>query len=135
LLPYPFRIQRSYRKHLGLNPYLTAGLVEILFASLLFIRGKQRALQRNVPIFLELGYFISLGFVTAVNMYGLAQTNVIGSIVGLTISGAMWLMENTLVWLWTRSHEPHVKSIRERMLAAKKDIQEEKVIQKIEWMK
>jgi hypothetical protein len=55
---------------LGLNPYLTAGLVEILFASLLFIRGKQRALQRNVPIFLELGYFISLGFVTAVNMYG-----------------------------------------------------------------
>ncbi|WP_028778876.1 hypothetical protein [Shimazuella kribbensis] len=121
---------------LGLNPYLTAGLVEILFASLLFIRGKQRALQRNVPIFLELGYFISLGFVTAVNMYGLAQTNaLIGSIVGLTISGAMWLMENTLVWLWTRSHEPHVKSIRERMLAAKKVIQEEKVIQKIEWMK
>jgi hypothetical protein len=53
----------------------------------------------------------------------------------MAISGAMWLMENTLVWLWTRSHEPHVKSIRERMLTAKKDIQEEKVIQKMERMK
>jgi hypothetical protein len=68
-------------KGLGLNPYLTAGLVEILFASLLFIRGRQRALQRNIPIFLEIGYFASLGFVTAVNMYGLSQKNlIIGSI-------------------------------------------------------
>lgn len=121
---------------LGLNPYLTAGLVEALFASLLFIRGRQRATQRNVPIFLEAGYWISLGFVTAVNMWGLAQENaVIGSIVGLAISGAMWLMEQTLVWLWTDSHSPYEQSVGERMREAKKIIAEEKVIQNIEWLK
>lgn len=121
---------------LKINPYLAAGVVEILFGSLLFIRGRQRALQRNVPIFLEIGYFISLGFVTAVNMYGLAQENLwIGLIVGLAISGAMWLMENTLVWLWTRSYEPYQKNIKELMKDAKLEIEEEKVIQRIEWMR
>src|SRR5690606_29125468 len=82
---------------LGLNEYLTAGLVELLFASLLFIRGRQRALQRNVPFFLSVGYFASLGFVTGVNMWGLAIENpTIGPIVGVAISLAMWLMESTL---------------------------------------
>ena len=121
---------------LKLNPYLTAGLVEILFGSLLFIRGRQRALQRNVPLFLETGYFISLSFVTAVNMWGLSLENpVIGPVVGLAISGAMWLMENTLVWLWTASHKPYQKSIRQRMKEAKREAKEEKVIQRIEWLK
>jgi hypothetical protein len=121
---------------LSLNPYLVAGLVEILFASLLFIRGKQRALRRNVPLFLEIGYFVSLGFITAVNMYGLSKENpVIGPVVGLAISGAMWLMESVLVWLWTKSHEPHRKSMKERLREAKKQIKEMKLIQKIEWMK
>jgi hypothetical protein len=121
---------------LGLNPYLMAGLIEILFGSLLFIRGRQRATQRNVPIFLEIGYFVSLAAVTSVNMYGLAQENaLIGSIVGLAISGAMWLMESVLVWLWVDSHKPHRKSIRERMGDAREAIQEEKSIQRIEWMK
>lgn len=121
---------------LKLNPYLTAGLVEILFGSLLFIRGKQRATQKNVPFFLTIGYFISLGFVTGVNMYGLAQENpVIGPVVGLAISGAMWLMENTLVWLWTASHKPHQKSLRERKREAKWEVKEMKEIQTIEWLK
>lgn len=121
---------------LSLNPYLVAGLVEILFASLLFIRGKQRALRRNVPLFLEIGYFVSLGFITAVNMYGLSKENpVIGPVVGLAISGAMWLMESVLVWLWTKSHEPHRKSMKERLREAEKQIREMKLIQKIEWMK
>ncbi len=121
---------------LGMNPYLTAGIVEILFGALLFIRGKQRATQRNVPMFMEIGYFISLAAVTAVNMYGLAQENaVIGTIVGLAISGAMWLMENTLVWLWTKSHEPYRKTVKQLMKDAKRDISEEQVIQQIEWMK
>lgn len=121
---------------LGLNPYLVAGLVEILFGSLLFIRGKQRATQRNVPIFLEIGYFVSLAFVTAINMYGLAQENaVIGCIVGLAISGAMWLMESVLVWLWVDSHKPHVKSVKDLMSEAKREIAEEKVIQRIAWMR
>lgn len=31
--------------------FLAAGLVEILFGTLLFIRARQRALQRNVPFF------------------------------------------------------------------------------------
>jgi hypothetical protein len=118
---------------LGLNPYLTAGLVEILFASLLFIRGRQRALQRNVPIFLEIGYFASLAFVTGVNMYGLAQENlIVGSIVGLAISGAMWLMESVLVWLWVDGHQPYRQSTRELMKEAKRAIQEEQTIQLIE---
>src|SRR5690606_5319596 len=101
-------------RELGLNEYLTAGLVEILFASLLFIRGRQRATQRNVPIFLTTGYFISLAFVTGVNMWGLSMENqVIGPVVGIAISGSMWLMESTLVWLWTDSHRPHKKSAKE----------------------
>jgi hypothetical protein len=121
---------------LKINPYRAAGVVEVLFGSLLFIRGKQRATKRNVPAFLEIGYYISFTFVTGVNMYGLAQENVVvGSVVGLAISGAMWLMENTLVWLWTKSHEPHVKSIKDLMNDAKRDMVEEKAIQKIEWMK
>ncbi|WP_240874759.1 hypothetical protein [Shimazuella soli] len=50
----------------------------------------------------------------------MAQKNlIVGSVVGVAISGAMWLMENTLVWLWTRSHEPHVKSLKEHLKQAK----------------
>lgn len=120
---------------LSLNPYLTAGLVEVLFGSLLFIRGRQRATQKNVPLFLDVGYFLSLGFVTGVNMWGLAQENaLIGGIVGLTISGAMWLMETVLVWLWVDADKPSVKSIRDQMREAKRAIQEEKARQRIEWM-
>ena len=121
---------------LNMNPYLAGGVVEVLFGGLLFIRGRQRATQKNVPLFIEIGYFASLAVVTAVNMYGLAQANlVIGCIAGLAISGAMWLMESTLVWLWTDSHQPHVRSVKELMSAAKRDIAEEKVIQRIGWMK
>lgn len=121
---------------LGLSPVLTAGLVEILFASLLFLRGRQKATQRNVPPFLEWGYFGALALVTGVNMWGLAQEHmIIGPIVGLAISGAMWLMESTLVWLWTESDRPHRKTAREMMREAKREIKEEKAIQRIEWMK
>ena len=123
-------------RELGLNEYLTAGLVEILFASLLFIRGRQRATMRNVPLFLSIGYFASLGFVTGVNMYGLYQESaMVGPVVGATISGAMWLMESTLVWLWTSSHKPHKKSAKELEREAKKEIEEIKIMQKIDWMK
>lgn len=120
---------------LNLNPYLAAGLVEVLFASLLFIRGRQRATQRNVPGFLTAGYFISLAFVTGVNMWGLSLENpVIGPVVGLAISGAMWLMESVLVWLWVDSHKPHEKSLRELKREAKKKRKEIKLTQQIEWM-
>src|SRR5699024_7012638 len=123
-------------RELSLNPYLAAGLVEILFGSLLFIRGRQRALQRNVPLFLTIGYFVSLAFVTGVNMYGLFRENpFVGPVVGLAISGAMWLMESTMVWLWVDSHKPHQKSVRELEREAKKEIKKIKLMQRIEWMR
>lgn len=121
---------------LRLNPWLTAGLVEILFASLLTIRARQRAMQRNVPFFLTLGYYTSLAFVTGVNMWGLYQENEkVGLIVGGAISGAMWLMETTLVWLWTDSHQPHQKSLRELKREAKREREKMKLIQEMEWMR
>jgi hypothetical protein len=120
----------------GVNPYLAAGVVEFMFALLLGIRGYQRATQRNVPLFLEIGYFFFFAIVTAVNMYGLGSIEpVLGHIAGLVISGAMWLMETTLVWWLTKKDLPYTKSIRERLRDAKRDINEEKAIQRIEWMK
>ncbi|SEN77838.1 hypothetical protein [Lihuaxuella thermophila] len=129
-----FHNTATLARGLNLNPYLTAGLVEILFTSLLFIRGRQRATQRNVPRFLTAGYFTSLAFVTGVNMYGLYQAHaIVGPIVGLAISSAMWLMESSLVWLWTEAHKPHKKSLREIRREARREIKEEKLIQWIEW--
>lgn len=123
-------------EELKMNPYGTAFLVEIIFAALLGIRARQRATQRNVPRFIHIGFGVSFLFVTGVNMYGLAQENsIVGAIVGLAISGAMWLMENTLVWFWTESHLPHKKTARELMKEAKKEIKEMKLLQKIQWMK
>ncbi len=130
-----FSNTRLLARELGLNEYLTAGLVEILFASLLFIRGRQRATQRNVPRFLSIGYFTSLGFVTGVNMYGLYHANpIVGPIVGGAISAAMWLMENVLVWLWVDSHRPHRKRMKELKREAKQQIEEIKLKQQLEWM-
>lgn len=130
-----FSNTRLLARELGLNEYLTAGLVEILFASLLFIRGRQRATRRNVPLFLSIGYFTSLGFVTGVNMYGLYQENtIVGPIVGGAISAAMWLMESVLVWLWVDSHRPHRKRMKELKREAKKQIEEIKLKQQLEWM-
>ena len=123
-------------EELGLQPLLTAGLVELLFTSLLFIRGRQRATGRNVPIFLSVGYFTSLAFVTGVNMWGLAIENpTIGPVVGGAISAAMWLMESTLVWLWTESHQPHQKTLRELKREAKREIKQVRLKQQIEWLK
>jgi hypothetical protein len=69
-------------------------------------------------------------------MYGLYQKSpIVGPIVGLAISGAMWLMESVLVWLWVDSHSPYQKSLRERVKEAKHEIKEIKAIQRIEWMK
>lgn len=118
---------------LKLNPHLAACLVEMLFGSLLFIRARQRALQRNVPLFLDIGYFISLAFVTGVNMWGLGQIHHTGYVFGAAITGAMWLMENTLVWLWTDSHRPHEKSVREMKREVRKEIERARELQWIAW--
>lgn len=118
---------------LALNPHLAACLVEMLFGSLLFIRARQRALQRNVPLFLDIGYFTSLVFVTGVNMWGLGQVHPSGYIVGAVVTGAMWLMENTLVWLWTDSHRPHEKSTREIKREINKELEKERISQWVVW--
>lgn len=120
---------------LELNPWLAAGMVEVLFGTLLVIRGRQRALQRNVPLFLDAGYFSSLAFVTVVNMWGLGQIHPIGFVVGAAITGAMWLMENTLVWLSTDSEKPHEKTVKELQKEAEKEIKKIKALQRIEWMR
>lgn len=123
---------------LGFPPLLTAGMIEMMFASLLFIRSRQRATRKNVPSFLEYGYWISLGFVTMVNIWGLIQIStvhwIIAGIVALAISGSMWLMENVLVWLWVDADKPHVVTVKEQLEKVKRKIKEEKMLQQMEWM-
>lgn len=70
IIALSFQNTAALAKVLKLNPKLAACLVEMLFGSLLFIRARQRALRRNVPLFLDIGYFTSLAFVTVVNMWG-----------------------------------------------------------------
>jgi hypothetical protein len=121
---------------LSVNPFVLAGLIELAFAVLLFIRGRQRATKRNVPLFVHILYFASLGLVTISNMLGLYQEDKsTGLLIAVAISGFMWGMEELLVWLWTRSDEPHRKTPREKLREAKREIEEERIIQKIEWMK
>ncbi|PTM52708.1 hypothetical protein [Desmospora activa] len=130
-----FKNTAALAETLNLNPWLVAALVEILFGTLLFIRGGQRALQKNVPFFLDVGYFASLAFVTGVNMWGLGQIHPIGYVVGAAITGAMWLMERTLVWLWTDSHKPHEKTAKELEKEAEEEIKKAKILQRIDWKK
>lgn len=119
---------------LNMNPFLMAGIVEVSFTTLLFLRGRQRALQLNVHPILHALYYISLTFVTIVNMWGLYTENRIwGLITGATISGLLAGFEIILVWLWTKGHEPHRKSIREIEREADREIEEERVIQRIKY--
>lgn len=120
---------------LHLPPVPTAFLVEIAFTTLLVIRSRQRTQQLNVPLFLDTIYFAFLIFVTGVNVWGLAQINgVIGTIVGFAISGAMWSMETTFVWLVTESDQPYQPTIKDELKEAKKKIKEEQIKREIEWM-
>lgn len=113
----------------------TAFLVEVSFATLLWVRSHQRTKQLNVPLFLDIVYFAFFGIVTGVNVWGLSQVNgVIGSIVGLVISGSMWSMENVLVWLVTESEKPYEPTVSDKYREAKGKIKDEKRLQKIEWM-
>src|SRR5690606_35242644 len=50
-------------------------------------------------------------------------------------SGAMWLMENILVWLVTDADKPYQKTLRDRIRETKIMIKEEKACQRLEWMK
>lgn len=102
------------------SPWLLIALVEIPFASLLAIRGFQRAHQLDLPAWLNLGYYASFAIVTSVNVYGLSQSAaLLGVLVGLAVSGVMLLMDQLLVWLIIHSHKPHQKSARELLKEAK----------------
>lgn len=69
-------------------------------------------------------------------MWGLSIENQAwGLIIGASISGLLWGMETTLVWLWTDSHRPHQKSLWEIKREADREAKEEKIIQEIEWKK
>lgn len=121
---------------LGMPPILAAGIVEIAFTTFLFLRGRQRALGLNTPLFLHGLYFGLLALVTGVNMWGLSIENQAwGLIIGASISLLLWGMETTLVWLWTDSHRPHQKSLWEIKREADREAKEEKIIQEIEWKK
>jgi hypothetical protein len=71
-----------------------------------------------------------------VNVYGLYLKNPqLGPYGGLAISALMWLFENILVWLFTKSNQPYEKSILRQYFDAIKQSWEEKLIQRIAWIK
>jgi hypothetical protein len=136
IISLSFKHTSEIAKMLSLPPVGTAFIVEVLFASLLFLRARQLALKLNVPFFLTFGYFVSFIFVTGTNVYGLSLKNpILGPIFGFAISGFMWLMESVLVWLWTDSLKPYKKSLRDLKRETMKEIKEAKEIQRLEWMK
>lgn len=119
---------------LGIHPYLAAGLVELLFGTLLLLRGRQRALQLNVPPFLDYGYYAALLLVTSINCWSLSQMHIVwGIVIGIAVSGFMALMEQIMVWYWTKREEPYKPSIQELKRKAMAEIKEEEACQWIEW--
>lgn len=121
---------------LGLPKFASMCLVEIAFALLLILRAWQRAHGLNVPLLLNLGYFGIFCLLTTVNVYGLYLKNpTYGPWGGLAISGLMWLFENILVWLFTKSNQPYRKGILKQYFDAIRQAWEQKMIQKIAWVK
>jgi hypothetical protein len=94
-------------------------LVEIPFILLLLIRAFQQAYRRDNPTWLAIGYFGSFALVTAVNMYGLSLTGgMLGVIMGICLSGMMFLMDKLFVWLILDSGKPHQQSARQMIREA-----------------
>jgi hypothetical protein len=121
---------------LGLPPKEAMFLVEAAFALLLALRAIQRSLRLNIPILLHLGYFGVFCLLTIVNVYGLYLKNpTYGPWGGLAISALMWLFENILVWLFTKSNQPYEKNILRKYLDTIKQAWEQKMLQKIAWVK
>jgi hypothetical protein len=112
-------------------------LVEIPFILLLLIRAFQQAYRRDNPTWLAVGYFGSFSLVTAVNMYGLSLTGgMLGVIMGLCLSGMMFLMDKLFVWLILDSGKPHQQTARQ-MLKEANDIaklnQTKELVKYIHW--
>jgi hypothetical protein len=111
-------------------------LVEILFALSLLKRANQRASGKHVPWFLNLGYYGLLGAITVINMSVLYQTHPIaGPFVGGLISAGMLYVESIFVWEHTDADRPAKKSPKQLMREAKREIQEEEIMQLIEYLK
>ena len=126
----------KFAEMLGLPPRGAMFLVEVAFALLLALRAIQRSLRLNIPTLLNVGYVGVFCLLTAVNVYSLYQKNPqLGPYGGLAISGLMWLFENILVWLFTKSNQPYRKGILKQYFDAIRQAWEQKMIQKIAWVK
>jgi hypothetical protein len=121
---------------LSIPPWMLAVLIEITFAVLLIFRGRQRATKRYVPIFVHILYYSSFGLVTFSNMWGLyREDKTTGLVIGAAISCFMLGLEELMIFMWTKGDQPARKSPGQMMREAKKEIKEERILQKIEWMK
>lgn len=121
---------------LSIPPWMLAVLIEITFAVLLIFRGRQRATKRYVPIFVHILYYSSFGLVTFSNMWGLyREDKTTGLVIGAAISCFMLGLEELMIFMWTKGDQPARKSPGQMMREAKKEIKEERILQKIEWMR
>jgi hypothetical protein len=113
-----------------------AFLIEILFAVSLLIRANQRASEKHVPTFIHVGYYSLLGVITIINMTVLYQTHpVAGPFVGGLISLGMIYTESLFVAINTDLDQPRKKSAKQLRKEAEREIEEEKTIQEIQWMR
>jgi hypothetical protein len=111
-------------------------ILEGLFAFTLLTRADQRAQNLNVPKFLNVAYFGLLLAITLSNITVLYQYHEIaGPFLGVLITGTMLYTEKLFVWKNTEANKPARKKPRDLMREAKKEIQEERILQKIEWLK
>ena len=111
-------------------------ILEGLFAFTLLTRSDQRAQNLNVPIFLNVAYCGLLIAITLINITVLYQHHAIaGPFLGILITGTMLYTEKLFVWKNTEANKPARKKPRDLMKEAKKDIQEERTLQKVEWLK
>lgn len=109
--------------------------IEILFGFTLLTRANQRAQRKNVPLFLNVAYIGLLGAITFINMSVLYEIHpVAGPFLGALITGTMVYVESLFVWLNTDADKPARKNPRKLMKEAKKEIEEERIIQLIEYL-
>ena len=121
------------------NPFHQAAfsiILEGLFAFTLLTRADQRAQNLHVPIFLHVAYFGLLGAITTINISVLYQKHPIaGPFLGIVIAGTMLYTEKLFVWKNTESDKPARKTPHQLKQEAEKEIQEERVMQEIEYLK
>ena len=111
-------------------------ILEGLFAFTLLTRADQRAQGLHVPLFLHVAYFGLLGSITAINISVLYKYHpVAGPFIGMVIAGTMLYTERLFVWKNTEANKPAKKKPRDMLKEAEREIEEEQVMQKIEYLK